>query len=1087
MLEDRTLLSSAGVNLLPDAPAASSPPGQPSAAVAQYVATVIHPWNHLVVMVQQEVVGAYKMLGQEFAQAVSNAQQQWSHLLGIVSHVSNQAPNILVSHPGGNSPTTRNGQNQPHNPAAQKPGSSSGNGQSMPSAATSPPPRMMPMTGEPSVYLSSSSYTVNENAGSIALQVNLSGSVYGPVSVELSTSNGTATSGTDYDSVDTNVVFQGGTTSQTVNVTILDDGDGDDSVGSEYFNVQLSNPTNAALEAPSSATVTIQEPSSPPPLPPPPPPPPPPPIPVSGKVWLDSDDDGKSDPGESFMSGIFVILDFEDAAGDVLSYMSTTTGPDGSYNFDVPARMSGSLVQIYVVIPSGYQATLEDVTELYGDSNIDAGGYSPVCPLYGSLTIWAGLDYLAAPVACYDSYSVIHDNTLTVSTASGVLANDNDPNSLPLTASLVSGPSNGTLILNSDGSFIYQPNAGYIGSDSFVYVSSDGSYASDATVTLSINSSISGQVWLDGNEDGIENDGEMGMSGITVNLIALDGSTTSSTTTDANGDYQLAADPSLSYEYQILVVIPDGYSATIPSASASGVYSSIDFSGYSPFWDSSHDSNINAGLVMGSGPLASISGEVWFDGNGNGVLEDGESGLQAIKVNLLDSNNENRILGSTSTDENGDYSFFSLTPNTSYTVQFVAPSGDVFSPQNVGPSATSSSAGPNGKTNSMVLSLGQNDNTVNAGLYGSAPIVYQTNVAMAAENDNYTDMDMTADGYDPNGEPLTPIIVQAPSVGSLIYDTSTGLYDYRAPTNYTGEDHFEFELSNGHAVSAVVYVQVLAYTGLLEPHTQDSPVLAAGLFDGNNGKPDPSSVKQGKMNDCWFVASAAGLAQQDPDTIVRIIPYSKTNINYTVIFPGQKPVEVRGSLMDGHSKSYSTANGDWLHVLEMAYGQMVYNQTADRLGRTFAGEPFDYISAPNLPSAGVEALTGNATDVDYFWCTRDSTTRQKLTNAFANGNHKVVTAQIFGGSDNEQMAKKEGLVAYHVYTVVAYDPISDRVRLRNPHKRNPLYPDPTGGPHGPLIYRGKGDADNPGTNTTGYFWMSLSSFTRMFSGICYEE
>ena len=49
-------------------------------------------------------------------------------------------------------------------------------------------------------------------------------------------------------------------------------------------------------------------------------------------------------------------------------------------------------------------------------------------------------------------------------TRSGVLANDTDPNSADtLTAVLVSGPTNGRLTLNSDGSFTYTPNANFNG------------------------------------------------------------------------------------------------------------------------------------------------------------------------------------------------------------------------------------------------------------------------------------------------------------------------------------------------------------------------------------------------------------------------------------------------------------------------------------------------------------------------------------------------------------------------------------------------------------------------------------------------
>ena len=50
-----------------------------------------------------------------------------------------------------------------------------------------------------------------------------------------------------------------------------------------------------------------------------------------------------------------------------------------------------------------------------------------------------------------------------------------------LTARLVEGPSQGTLVLRSDGSFDYTPNAGFVGTDTFVYVAADPHGTSGST------------------------------------------------------------------------------------------------------------------------------------------------------------------------------------------------------------------------------------------------------------------------------------------------------------------------------------------------------------------------------------------------------------------------------------------------------------------------------------------------------------------------------------------------------------------------------------------------------------------------------
>ncbi len=93
-----------------------------------------------------------------------------------------------------------------------------------------------------------------------------------------------------------------------------------------------------------------------------------------------------------------------------------------------------------------------------------------------------------APAANADAYSTNEDTPLAVS-APGVLANDTDGESNPLTAALVSNVSNGTLTLNTDGSFAYTPNLNFNGTDSFTYNAYDGTAnsASPATVTITVN------------------------------------------------------------------------------------------------------------------------------------------------------------------------------------------------------------------------------------------------------------------------------------------------------------------------------------------------------------------------------------------------------------------------------------------------------------------------------------------------------------------------------------------------------------------------------------------------------------------------
>jgi Tol biopolymer transport system component len=97
-----------------------------------------------------------------------------------------------------------------------------------------------------------------------------------------------------------------------------------------------------------------------------------------------------------------------------------------------------------------------------------------------------------APVAVDDAYSVVGGATLTVA-APGVLANDTDAESNPLTAALVTAPASGTLALDPSGSFTYTPAENTIGAVTFTYRASDGTSDSNvATVTITVQAGCAG-------------------------------------------------------------------------------------------------------------------------------------------------------------------------------------------------------------------------------------------------------------------------------------------------------------------------------------------------------------------------------------------------------------------------------------------------------------------------------------------------------------------------------------------------------------------------------------------------------------------
>ena len=91
-----------------------------------------------------------------------------------------------------------------------------------------------------------------------------------------------------------------------------------------------------------------------------------------------------------------------------------------------------------------------------------------------------------APVGANDAYTLAEGATLNIP-AAGPLGNDVDVDGDALNAVLVSGPANGALTLNADGSFSYTHDSSETTTDSFTYRVEDGNGGFDtATVNLTI-------------------------------------------------------------------------------------------------------------------------------------------------------------------------------------------------------------------------------------------------------------------------------------------------------------------------------------------------------------------------------------------------------------------------------------------------------------------------------------------------------------------------------------------------------------------------------------------------------------------------
>ena len=183
---------------------------------------------------------------------------------------------------------------------------------------------------------------------------------------------------------------------------------------------------------------------------------------LSGTVFDDRDGDATQDVGENGLSNVTLTLSNGDTA---------TTDNDGFYLFDNIAIGDYTLVE---TDPANVISTTNNSVAVTISSNAAAS-----------------VDYADqikfAPISVNDAYTLNEGATLTTNASTGVVANDTDKNSDTLTTTLISGVSNGTLTLNSDGSFSYIHDGSETTSDSFSYKINDGTQDSgNATVNLTI-------------------------------------------------------------------------------------------------------------------------------------------------------------------------------------------------------------------------------------------------------------------------------------------------------------------------------------------------------------------------------------------------------------------------------------------------------------------------------------------------------------------------------------------------------------------------------------------------------------------------
>jgi VCBS repeat-containing protein len=170
-----------------------------------------------------------------------------------------------------------------------------------------------------------------------------------------------------------------------------------------------------------------------------------------------------------------------------------------------------------------------------------------------------------APVAVADAITVAPGGTSTTLFAgvTSVLTNDTDAEGTPLTAAVVTSPTNGSLTLNSNGTFSYVHNGSATTSDSFTYKANDGALDSN-TVTVTITIGANNAPVANNDAFSVKQGGTVvtaGATSVLTNDTDAEGSPLTATvvTSPANGTLTLNANGTYTYLHNNSATTTDSF------------------------------------------------------------------------------------------------------------------------------------------------------------------------------------------------------------------------------------------------------------------------------------------------------------------------------------------------------------------------------------------------------------------------------------------------------------------------------------------------------------------------------------------------
>lgn len=396
---------------------------------------------------------------------------------------------------------------------------------------------------------------------------------------------------------------------------------------------------------------------------------------ITGTVFFDRDGNGANDGGDTAIANVTLTL--------------TGTTPAGAVNISVVTDASGNFAFTDLLSPTAGYTITETQPSAYANGQVTTGGSGSVAQnatqsIISAIALTAGTvrsGNLFAELGTVISGTVYRDSNRNSAKEPSEPGIDN------VTITLLDAGNAVVATTTTDGSGAYsfppQPGGSYTVQETQPTGYSSGPQNTSNTVAITLVAgtpatvnfgesagSLAGVAFLDSDNDGVQDGGEIGLPGISVTLVgtdALGAAVNATTTTNGSGQYQFG--DLLSGTYTITETQPPAFGDGLDVLGAGNA-------GGAP------GNDVYSTIALGVGVQATgynfgetgsaVTGTVFRDFDRDGTLDAGDTGIANVTVSLLDAGNT--VIATTTTAADGSYLFAGVAAG-SYSVVETQPAG----------------------------------------------------------------------------------------------------------------------------------------------------------------------------------------------------------------------------------------------------------------------------------------------------------------------------------------------------------------------------------------------------------------------------